>query len=197
MTISPAAIVDPNADVDSNVTIWAGTTVRESARIGSGTTIGISAYVGPGAVIGKDCKIQNGAYVYEPAVVGDGVFIGPRAVFTNDRFPRAINPDGSRKTADDWEPVGVTVRFGASIGAGAICVAPVTIGTWATVAAGAVVVADVPDYALVAGVPAKRIGWIGRAGRMLVRDGSEWVCPVTNDRFVEDMAGTTITPVRT
>ncbi len=192
MPISPDATVDARAEVDATVTIWAGTHVREFARIGAHTSLGQYAYVGPGAVIGKNCKIQNGAMVYEPAVVGDGVFIGPRVVFTNDRFPRAVTPDGTPKSAYDWDPVGVTVRDGASIGAGAVCVAPITIGQWATVAAGAVVVHDVSDYALVAGVPAKRIGWIGRAGRALVRTGDGWECPVTGDRFVEDESGTSI-----
>ena len=114
---------------------------------------------------GDHCKLQNYALVYEPAVLSDGVFVGPAAVFTNDLFPRAITPDGTPKGAGDWEPVGVLVGRGASIGARAVCVAPVTIGDWALVAAGAVVVDDVPDYALVAGVPARQLGWVGRAGQ--------------------------------
>jgi acetyltransferase-like isoleucine patch superfamily enzyme len=85
-------------------------------------------------------------------------------VFTNDLNPRAVTPDGALKTADDWHAVGVTVRTGASIGARAVCVAPVTIGRWAMVAAGAVVTRDVPDFALVAGVPARQLGWVDRAG---------------------------------
>ncbi len=114
-------------------------------------------------------KIQNYALVYEPAVVGDGAFIGPAAVFTNDHFPRSVNPDGSVKSGHDWEPVGVTVLEGASIGARSVCVAPVTIGRWALVAAGATVIRDVPDFALVVGSPARRIGWVGRAGVPLVQ----------------------------
>src|SRR5690606_20406998 len=108
-------------------------------------------------------------------------------VLTNDTYPRAINPDGSLKSAHDWQPVGVTIEQGASIGARATCVAPVTIGAWATVAAGAVVVRDVPPYALVAGVPARRLGWVGKAGSPLTRDGVDgaWVCPVTGARYIE------------
>jgi UDP-2-acetamido-3-amino-2,3-dideoxy-glucuronate N-acetyltransferase len=195
MAISPDATVDALAIVDSTVTIWAGTHVREYASIGANSSLGQFAYVGPGAVVGANCKIQNGAMIYEPAVVGDGVFIGPRVVFTNDRYPRAITPDGTPKGPQDWEPVGVTVRHGASIGAGAICVAPITIGEWATVAAGAVVVSDVPNFALVAGVPAKRIGWIGRSGRVLVERDAQWECPVSGELFVENDAGTSISPV--
>src|SRR5690606_11653572 len=98
-----------------------------------------------------------------------------------------INPDGSLKSAHDWEPVGVTIERGASIGARAICVAPVTIGAWATVAAGAVVVKDVPAHALVAGVPARRIGGVGAAGLPLEHQapGEPWVCPQTGTRYIE------------
>jgi UDP-2-acetamido-3-amino-2,3-dideoxy-glucuronate N-acetyltransferase len=108
-------------------------------------------------------------------------------VLTNDTYPRAINPDGSLKSAHDWEPVGVTIETGASIGARATCVAPVTIGAWATVAAGAVVVKDVPPFALVAGVPAKRLGWVGRAGVPLTRETPDgpWICPTTGARYIE------------
>ena len=108
--------------------------------------------------MGDHCKVQNNALIYEPAWLEDGVFVGPAAVFTNDRFPRAITPDGSLKKAADWDPVGVRVRYGASIGAKAVCVAPVTIGRWALVAAGSVVVTDVPDFAL---VPARQHGSCG------------------------------------
>ena len=134
----------------------------------------------------RNVKIQNYALVYEPARVEDGAFIGPAAVFTNDHFPRSVNPDGSLKSGHDWEPVGVTVREGASIGARAVCVAPVTIGRWALVAAGATVVRDVPDFALVVGSPARRIGWVGRAGVPLVQaadDQDLWVCPTTGAQY--------------
>jgi len=91
--------------------------------------------------------------------------VAPAAVFTNDLSPRAVTPSGALKTADDWDAVGVTVRTGASIGARAVCIAPITIGRWAMVAAGAVVTRDVPDFALVAGVPARQVGWVDRAGQ--------------------------------
>lgn len=195
MSIHPEATIDPRADLHDSVVVWAGTRVRENARVGQGTSLGQSVYVGPGAVIGRDCKIQNGAMIYEPAVIGDGVFVGPGVVLTNDKFPRAIKPDGTPKSPDDWEAVGVTVEYGASIGAAAVCVAPLSIGTWATVAAGAVVVADVAPYALVAGVPARRIAWVGRAGHVLERHSGGWRCPVTGDRFIENSDGTSLAVV--
>lgn len=184
--IVESAEVSESAEVGDSSSVWHLAQVREGATLGSGCVVGRGAYVGPGVVIGDNCKLQNYALVYEPAVLEDGVFIGPAAVLTNDLYPRAVNPDGSLKGADDWQPVGVTCRTGASIGARAVCVAPVTIGRWALVAAGAVVVHDVPDFALVAGVPARRIHWVGPSGSRLERSGeSEWMCPRTGDRFTE------------
>ena len=155
--------------------------------LGENCIVGRGAYIGTGVEMGDNCKVQNYALVYEPAVLENGVFVGPAVVFTNDHFPRSIDPDGKLKRGDDWEAVGVTCRTGSSIGARAVCVAPVTIGRWALVAAGAVVTKDVPDFALVAGVPAKRIRWVGRAGVPLQRGDSDglWVCPQTGDKYQE------------
>src|SRR5919112_2621620 len=124
--------------------------------------------------MGVNCKIQNHALVYEPAELADGVFVGPAVVFTNDHHPRAVDPEGALKRASDWEPVGVTVAEGASIGARAVCVAPVTIGRWALVAAGAVVTEDVPDHALVMGNPGRQVGWVGFTGRRLIHEDAGW-----------------------
>lgn len=154
--------------------------------MGERCVVGRGAYVGIGVRVGADCKIQNHALVYEPAELAAGVFIGPAVVLTNDTHPRAVNPDGTPKSAADWDAVGVTIAEGASIGARAVCVAPVTIGAWATVAAGAVVTRDVPAYALVAGVPARRIGWVGPAGVPLQESDGRWTCPSTGRAYVED-----------
>lgn len=193
MHANPSVRIVDSADVSSEAiigdgsSVWHLAQVREGARMGRNCIVGRGAYVGTGVLMGDNCKIQNYALVYEPAKLADGVFIGPAVVLTNDTYPRAINPDGSLKSAHDWEPVGVTVEQGASIGARATCVAPVTIGAWATVAAGAVVVKDVPAYALVAGVPARRMGWVGEAGVPLVPGDVEgaWVCPATGSRYEE------------
>lgn len=185
-TVSPSADVDPRASVGPGTRVWHLAQVREDAVVGRNCILGRGSYVGPGVRIGDNCKLQNYALVYEPAVLEDGVFVGPAVVFTNDVFPRAVTPDGSLKSAEDWTAVGVTVRTGASIGARAVCIAPVAIGRWALVAAGSVVRADVPDYALVAGVPARRIGWVGEAGVPLVDEGDgRWRCPQTGASYRE------------
>jgi len=166
--------------------VWHLAQVREGAGLGRNCVVGRGAYIGTGVRMGDNCKVQNYALVYEPAQLGDGVFIGPAVVLTNDTYPRAINPDGSAKSASDWEAVGVTIGDGAAIGARSVCVAPLTIGAWALVAAGSVVTHDVPDHALVAGVPARQIGWVGRTGQRLQESADGvLVCEATGERFRE------------
>ncbi len=183
--IAGSADIDERAVIGAGTTVWHLAQVREDARVGQDCIIGRGAYIGPGVSIGDRCKLQNHALVYEPATLEDGVFVGPAAVLTNDDYPRAVNPDGSLKSAADWDAVGVNVKQGASIGARAVCVAPLTVGCWALVAAGAVVVRDVPDHALVVGVPARQVGWVGRAGVPLVAHDGHWRCPRTGQRYVE------------
>ncbi|WP_284977153.1 acyltransferase [Arthrobacter sp. efr-133-TYG-104] len=185
IVVAESADVSDQAVIGDGSKIWHLAQVREQAELGVNCIVGRGAYVGTGVKMGDNCKVQNYALVYEPAELEAGVFIGPAVVLTNDTYPRAVAPDGTLKSAHDWEPVGVTIREGASIGARAVCVAPVTVGRWATVAAGAVVVKDVPDFALMVGVPAKRVGWVGRAGFPLKRDGDNWVCPETGATYVE------------
>jgi acetyltransferase-like isoleucine patch superfamily enzyme len=187
---APSADVDEGATIGDGSKIWHLAQVREDAELGQNCIVGRGAYIGTGVRLGDNCKVQNYALVYEPARLADGVFIGPAAVLTNDTYPRAINPDGSLKGGEDWDLVGVTIGRGAAIGARAVCVAPVTIGDWATVAAGAVVVKDVPNHALVVGVPARQVGWVGRSGHPLKRDGEFWVCPATGQRY--EVVGDTI-----
>ncbi len=184
--IEPSADVDDGALIGDGSSIWHLAQIRSGAVLGRNCVVGRGAYIGPGVQAGDNVKIQNLALVYEPAVLEAGVFIGPAVVLTNDRFPRAVNPDGSPKSVHDWDPVGVHVGTGASLGARSVCVAPVAIGRWALVAAGSVVTRDVADYAIVAGAPARRIGWAGPAGQPLIDFGNgEWRCPKTGTLFRE------------
>jgi UDP-2-acetamido-3-amino-2,3-dideoxy-glucuronate N-acetyltransferase len=183
--ISGKANVSPAAKIDVSAKVWDFAQIRESAVIESNAIVGASAYVGPGVRVGANSKIQNCALIYEPASLGEGVFIGPAAILTNDRYPRAINSDSSQKSASDWVAVGVEVETGASIGAGAICVAPLKIGCWAMIAAGSVVTKNVPNFALVVGNPARQIGWVGRSGLRLIQAdiSSMFVCPTTGEKY--------------
>lgn len=186
--IAESADVSDQTEIGEGSSIWHQAQVRENAVLGQNCVIGRGAYIGTGVKLGNNCKVQNYALVYEPAKLADGVFIGPAVVLTNDHYPRAINPDGSPKSASDWEAVGVTISTGASIGASSTCVAPLQIGRWALVGSGSTVIRDVPDFAIVVGSPARRVGWAGKAGHPLTR-GSEaglWVCPVTGDQYVEE-----------
>ena len=189
--VQPTAQVADSATVGDGTSVWELAQIREDARLGDGCVIGRGAYIGPGVVMGDHCKLQNYALVYEPAVLGDGVFIGPAAVLTNDEYPRSVDPEGTLKRGGDWEAVAVHIADGASIGARAVCIAPVKIGRWAMVAAGAVETRDVPDYALVVGVPAKQIGWVGRAGRRLepADAAGTWTCPKTGAVYREKPNG--------
>jgi acetyltransferase-like isoleucine patch superfamily enzyme len=184
--VQESAQVHESAKVGDGSSVWELAQIREHAVLGTDCVIGRGAYIGTGVRIGDNVKIQNYALVYEPATLADGVFVGPAVVFTNDHNPRAVAVDGKVKRAHDWQPVGVDVAEGASIGARAVCVAPVRIGRWAMVAAGAVVTKDVPDFALVMGVPARQKGWVGRSGSRLEPDGEgRWRCPQTGERYTE------------
>jgi acetyltransferase-like isoleucine patch superfamily enzyme len=184
--IVDTADVDARARVAASATVWHLAQIREDADIGEDCVIGRGAYVDHGVTVGRGSKIQNYALVYAPAILEEGVFIGPAAVLTNDMYPRSIEPDGSPKRADDWEAAGVSVRRGASVGARAVVLPGVEIGAWALIAAGAVVTRDVPSHALMVGVPAKQIGWVGTNGRRLVpSDHSEgtFIDPDNGDEY--------------
>ena len=177
--IDPTARIHPTADLEADVRVGAGTSiwhraqVRVGASIGAECVIGRDAFIDEGVSLGDRVKIQNGALVYHGVTVEDGVFIGPGAILTNDRFPRAITATGALARADDWTVSPIVLRRGCSIGAGAVVVAGHSVGTFATVGAGAVVTKDVPDHALVAGNPARRIGWVCACGtRLLDADGA-------------------------
>jgi acetyltransferase-like isoleucine patch superfamily enzyme len=182
--IESSSLVDSSAVIGQGTRVWHNSQIRELVVIGTDCVIGRNVYIGTGVRIGQNCKIQNNALIYEPAVIADGVFIGPGVILTNDQYPRAVNPDLTLKSADDWIPVGVSIGAGASIGAGSICVAPVSIGDWSMIAAGSVVTKNVPNFALVAGVPARQIGWVGKLGYRLIEDAGTLKCPKSGDLYV-------------
>jgi UDP-2-acetamido-3-amino-2,3-dideoxy-glucuronate N-acetyltransferase len=185
--VQQTADVDDRAVLGPGTIVWHLAQIRENARLGRGCIVGRGAYVGPGVVIGDNVKLQNYALVYEPARIEDGAFIGPAAVLTNDLHPRSLDVAGKLKRSEDWDASGVVVREGASLGARTVVIAGCEIGRWALVGAGAVVTRDVPDFALVAGVPARRIGWVGRAGQRLVNAGQgRWRCPQTDEIYDEN-----------
>lgn len=172
--IHPTADVSPEAVVGEGTSVWLWVHIREGARIGARCVLGKDVYVDKDVVVGDDCKIENFATLYHGLTIGNRVFVGPHACFTNDKYPRAVSPD--------WQVVPTQVDDGASIGANATVVCGVTVGRHAMVAAGAVVTKDVPPHALVAGVPAKRIGWVCDCGRPLDR---QFRCPHDHKSFPE------------
>jgi UDP-2-acetamido-3-amino-2,3-dideoxy-glucuronate N-acetyltransferase len=176
--IHPTAEVSPRATLGPGTKVWHQAQVREGAVLGRNCILGKGAYVDFDVQIGDNVKIQNRASVYHGVTLESGVFVGPHVIFTNDRLPRAVNADGSLKSDDDWELGRILVKEGASIGAGAIVVAGVTIGRWALVGAGAVVTKDVPDHGLVYGNPARLAGYACHCGHKLEK-GKEgmWNCP--------------------
>lgn len=165
--IHHSADVAPSARIGGGTRIWHGCQIREGATIGRNCILGKDVYVDTQVVIGDNVKVQNGALLFRGVTLEDGVFVGPGAVFTNDRHPRAVTPDGSLKSHRDWSVTPTRVRVGASVGANATIVCGVTIGRWALIGAGAVVTNDVPDHALAYGNPARVHGYVCPCGEPL------------------------------
>ncbi len=165
--IHPTAEVSPNATIGEGTSIWHHAQVREDVHIGQNCILGKGVYVDAGVQIGNNTKIQNYVSVFHGVQIEDGVFIGPHVCFTNDMFPRAINPDGSLKSADDWMLTTTLIRKGAALGANSTIVCGVTVGEWGMVGAGSVVTRDVPAYGLVWGNPARLHGFVCACGARL------------------------------
>lgn len=170
--VHPSAHVEEGALLAGGVRVWHQAQVRSGARVGAGCVLGKGAFVDAGVTVGDHCKIQNYANLFAGTRLEDGVFVGPLACLTNDRFPRAVTVQGALKDGEDWTVEGILVRTGASIGARAVVLPGVEVGAWALVGAGAVVTRDVPAYGVVAGNPARLVGWAGRCGHVL--DEAAW-----------------------
>jgi len=174
--IHPTAEIEVGAIIGEGTRIWHHCHVRTAAKIGAECNLGYGVYVDAGVVIGNRCKLQNRVSVYHGVTIEDGVFVGPHVTFTNDKHPRAIDPDGRPLTEADWRPLPTLVQEGASIGAAAVILPGLTIGRWAMVAAGAVVSRDVPNHGLVAGNPARLNGYVCSCGRTLAPRGEAFYC---------------------
>jgi UDP-2-acetamido-3-amino-2,3-dideoxy-glucuronate N-acetyltransferase len=176
-TIHPSAIVDDGAQLGAGTHVWHFAHVCAGARIGTGCSLGQGVFVANQVIIGNNVKIQNNVSVYDAVTLEDDVFCGPSMVFTNVHNPRSAVP---RK--NEYRPT--RVRRGATLGANCTVVCGTTIGRYAFVGAGAVVSRDVADFALVVGVPARRIGWVSRHGERLAFADGAAVCPATGERYV-------------
>ncbi len=168
--IHSSSIVDENVKIGDGTKIWHFSHIQEGANIGDGCNFGQNVNVANNVKIGNGCKIQNNVSIYEGVELEDYVFCGPSCVFTNDLTPRAKYPKGNAAY------VHTLVKSGASIGANATIVCGNTIGKWAMVGSGAVVTKDVPDYALVVGVPARQVGWVCECGSILPQSLECGVC---------------------
>lgn len=173
--IHESAYVDDPCEIGQGSKIWHFVHVLAGCSIGQNCVLGQNVMVGPDVKIGDNCKVQNNVSVYKGVELEDGVFCGPSCVFTNVSNPRA---EIERK--DEFQST--LVRQGATIGANAAIVCGHDLGAYCFIAAGAVVTTYVPNYALMAGVPAKRIGWMSRAGAKL---GADLTCPITGERYRE------------
>lgn len=176
----PSAIVDDGAEIGEGSRVWHFAHICAGARIGQGVSLGQNVFVGNRVLIGDLCKIQNNVSVYDNVTLEEGVFCGPSMVFTNVYNPRSLveRKDEYRDTL---------VRTGATLGANCTIVCGVTIGKFAFVGAGAVVNKDVPDYALMVGVPARQIGWMSEFGEQLdlaMEGDGEAACAHTGGRYL-------------
>ncbi len=168
--IHPTAEVSSAAIIGEGTSIWHHAQVRENARLGNNCIIGKGVYIDAGVQIGNNVKIQNYVSVFHGVTIEDGVFIGPHVCFTNDLRPRAINPDGTLKAADDWVLTPTCIKAGAALGANATIVCGVNVGRWAMVGVGSVVTRDIPDYGLAYGNPAQLHGFVCPCGTGLEKD---------------------------
>ncbi len=179
MKIHESAYVDDGCEIGEGTSIWHFSHILRETKIGRNCSLGQNVMVGPNVTVGDNCKIQNNVSLYKGVTLERGVFCGPSCVFTNVLTPRA---EVERK--DEFAPT--LVKQGATIGANATIVCGHTLGRYCTIGAGAVVTKDVPDHALMVGVPARCIGWVSRSGDLMKDD---LVCPRTGERYRQAETG--------
>ena len=178
--VHSTSVVDDDVEIGKGTKIWHFSHIQSGARIGENCSFGQNVNVSNNVKIGNGCKVQNNVSIYEGVEMEDYVFCGPSMVFTNDLTPRAKYPkghEGYKRTL---------LREGATVGANATVVCGHEIGRWAMIAAGAVVTKNVPDHALMAGVPAAQIGWVCECGEVLPES---LICPVCGRKYVKDDEG--------
>lgn len=177
------AEIQKGAKIGKGTKIWQNCQILEGAEIGENCTIGHNCFVGSRAKIGNGVKIESNTDAWDLVILEDFVFVGPSAVFTNDLNPRAKYPKKKYPNYGKWLPT--LVKKGATIGANATIVCGNTIGRWAMIGAGAVVTKDVPDFAIVAGVPAKIIGWVCECGNKLEFKNKKMICRICKRRYIK------------
>lgn len=163
------AQIEKKVQIGSGTKIWGYTHIRNGAVIGKNCTIGKNVFIDADVRIGDNCKIQNNASLYHGTMIENGVFIGPHVILTNDKLPRAIRPDGKPKGIEDWTVGKILIKYGASIGAGAIILPNVTVHEYVLIGSGSVVTKDVPAFALVYGNPARVHGKVDEEGNIIKR----------------------------
>ena len=177
--VHPTSIIDEDVKIGEGTKIWHFSHILKNTVIGENCVIGQNVMIGPDVKIGKGCKIQNNVSVYKGVILEDYVFCGPSCVFTN-----VINPRAFIERKDEFKTT--LVKKGATIGANATIICGNTIGKYAFIGAGAVVTKDVPDYALVVGVPAKIVGWVCKCGNKLEFEGSNGKCRCGNEYRLQE-----------
>jgi acetyltransferase-like isoleucine patch superfamily enzyme len=166
-TIHSTSEISATAKIGDGTKIWLHCQIRDYARLGENCILGKGVFVDTKVTIGDNVKIQNYSSIYEGVTLEDGVFVGPHVCFTNDRVPRAINPDGTLKAATDWAITPTLIHHGASLGANSTIICGVTIGEWAMIGAGSTVTRNIPPHGLAWGNPARLKGFVCKCGAKL------------------------------
>jgi len=182
--IHKTAEVSVDAKIGKGTKIWQNSQVLAGAQIGNECTIGHNCFIGGGARLGNGVKIESNTDVWDLITLENHVFVGPSAVFTNDPNPRAKYPKKNFSRYGKWLPT--LIKEGATIGANATIVCGIEIGKWAFIGAGAVVTKDVPDYALVIGIPAKQIGWMCECGNKIFFKNGKAVCKICSRKYTKN-----------